>query len=496
MRERWHLFVRRLRRFERRELRDMRRWLEQTSNLVHLSILLVVPFVIGVVTALTNAIGALSFLLYPPLASGAYTLFSNPEGKYASPMRFVGGLTAGAVCGLLAVEFAVQVFYPQTPDQIHAAGAALSVFLTGAVTWALDVEEPAAFSTALLTLFVYSQIDNPEFYVLSIAVSSGIVATAFAGWRRLVYEQRAEYLYESTSGDDHVLVPMRGDSPDSTAMLGACLAAAHRAGKVVLLDIVADEQVARAERTLLREHGNARLVGTAANEGATIDSIGRDQLDSLGASEAVSGAVSTIESQASTIETQLGVPCEVVVAADGERSHAKTVIQTAHKANCDLIAAPYETSHGTVTQFIRELFGSDIDVIAHRSSTDRTRWRRVLVPVRGTSGTSHSMVDFATRLAGETGQVSVGTCITSTRERRMAEDRLADLVETFDGNIETRVSQSSIEKFLARHGQEYDLVLLGASRDRSAASRFISPPTFERIDSDEIGTDVAIVDRN
>jgi hypothetical protein len=496
MREVWQVVRRRIRRFQWRELRDMRRWLEQTSNLIHLSILLVVPLVIGLVTALANVLGVLSFLLYPPLASGAYTLFANPEGKYASPLRFVGGLTAGAVCGLLAVEFAVQVFYPQTSGQIHAVGAALSIFLTGAVTWVLDIEEPAAFSTALLTLFVYSQIDNPEFYVLSIAFSSAIVAGAFAGWRRWVYEQRAEYLYESISGDDHVLVPMRGDSARQTSMLGACLAGAHRAGKVVLLDIVDDEQVAQAERSLLREHDEARLIGVGGSTVQRMDSAGRDALDSLGGKETVSESVSTLEEQASAIETQIGVPCEVVVAVDGDTSAAKTVIQTAHQANCDLIATPYETNHGTVTQFIRELFSSDIDVIAHRSSSDRTRWRRILVPVRGTSGTAHNMVDFATRLAGKTGLVSVGTCISTGKERRNAEEQLADLVETFDGNIETRVSQTPIEKFLARHGSEYDLVILGASRDRSAASRFISPPTFERIDSDEIGTDVAIVDRN
>ncbi|MFC7132612.1 MULTISPECIES: HPP family protein [Salinibaculum] len=496
MRERWNTLLRRMRRFERREVRELRRWLEQTSNLVHLSILLIVPLVIGLVTALANALGVLSFLLYPPLASGAYTLFANPEGKYASPLRFVGGLTAGAVCGLLAVEFATRVFYTPQAGEIHAIGAALSIFLTGAVTWALDVEEPAAFSTALLTLFVYSQIDNPEFYVLSIAVSSGMVAVAFDGWRRLVYEQRAQYLYESTSGDDHVLVPMRGETARETAMLGARLAGAHRAGKVVLLDIVDDERVARAERSLLREHGNTQLVGSGEPSGEQLDSIGRDALDSLGGNEAVSESATALEEQANAIETQVGVPCEVVVAVDGDSSPARTVVRTAHEANCDLIATPYETHHGTVTSYIRGLFGSDIDVIAHRSTGGRTHWRRVLVPVRGASATAHSMVDFATRLAGKTGQVSVGTCIATNRERRGAEEKLANLVETFEGNIETRVSQTRIEKFLAQHGREYDLVFLGASRDRSAASRFISPPTFERIDSDEIGTDVVIVDRN
>lgn len=493
MRSRWRVVLDRIRRFERRELHALRHWLAKTSNLVHFSILLLVPLVIGLITALANVVGAISFLLYPPIASGAYTLFANPEGKYASPLRFVGGLTVGAVCGWVAVVLASALFYTPQPGEIHAVGAALSIFLTGVVTWGLDIEEPASFSTALLTLFVYSQIANPEIYVLSIAASSGIVALAFEGWRRLIYEQRARYLYESTRGDDHVLIPMRGDTAAETAMLGARLAAAHRAGKVVLLDIVEDEQAARAERSLLRDHGETRLV-SAETSGELLDSEGRDPLDSLGG-ESVSDAVSTLEAQANRIETRVGVPCEVVVAVDGGSS-AQTVVQTAREANCDLIATPYETRRGTVTQFTRDLFGSDIDVLVHRSRDGRTRWRRVLVPVRGPGGVATSMVDFATRLAGKTGQVSVGTCISDSRERRAAEERLANLVETFDGNIETRVSQSSIETFLTRHDHEYDLILLGASQDRSAASRFISPPTFERIDNDAIDTDVAIVDRN
>jgi hypothetical protein len=165
-------------------------------------------------------------------------------------------------------------------------------------------------------------------------------------------------------------------------------------------------------------------------------------------------------------------------------------------ANCDLIATTYETEHSTVSGFVRGLFRGDVDVIVHRSRDGRTDWNRVLVPVRGPSGVAHSMLDFALRLAGRTGEVSVATCIPSATERRRAEAMLADLVEAFEGTIETRVSEASIEAFLTDHAEEYDLVLLGASQDRSAASRFISPPTFERIDSDAIDADVAIVDRH
>jgi len=494
MESRWRALLRRVRRFERRELRELRNWLRQTRNLVHLSILLLVPLVIGLVTVLTNTLSELSFLLFPPLAAGAYTLFANPEGEYASPLRFVGGLTAGAVCGWAALLLGGTV-YTVSPGEINALGAALSMFLTGAVTWALDMEEPAAFSTALLTLFVAGQIQSVGLYVVSIAVSSGLVAVAFLGWREFVYERRARYLYESTSGDDHVLVPMRGETAEQTAMLGARLAAAHRAGKVVLLDVVDDEQRAQAERSLLAEHGDVQLVGKGRAADQHLDGADRDALDSLGG-PAASEAVSRLEAQANRVETRVGVPCEVVVAADDGTAPTTTVCRTAREANCDLVATPYETDHSTVSEFIRGVFRDDIDAIAHRSCNGGTDWKRILVPVRSPSGVAHSMLDFALRLAGRTGEVSVATCISTPAERRRAESMLADLVEAFDGNIETRVSEASIGRFLTDHAGEYDLVMLGASQDRSAASRFVSPPTFERIDNDAVDTDVAVVDRH
>ena len=71
---------------------------------------------------------------------------------------------------------------------------------------------------------------------------------------------------------------------------------------------------------------------------------------------------------------------------------------------------------------------------------------------------------------------------------------LADLVETFDGPLETRVAIEDIQTFLAENANGYDLVIIGSSQDRSSASRFISPPTFERLE--EIESDIAIVDRN
>jgi len=486
LRRRLRRLLARVRRVERRELRSLRRWLEHTQNVLHVSILLFVPLVIGLVTYLSNSLSGLSFLLYPPLAAGAFTLFADPEGRYASVRRFVGGLTAGAICGWIAVVVGTTLLYETGAGEIHAVGAALSVFLTGLLTWLLDIEEPAAFSTALLTLFVQAQIDRPELYVLSVAASSALVAGGFAVWRRLFYERRGQYLYESVRGDDHVLVPIRAGDTNTTAILGARLAAAHRAGKVVLLDLVDEKRVAEAERALLADHDAATLRGDrVANPPDDVS-----QVPGIGA---VSEAVARLEERARAVETQVGVPCEVSVAVSGQLP-AQTVLHAVERVGCDLVVAPYEEEDGQMTPYVQGLFDGDSDVLIHRARGNRNQWKRILVPVRGTGDVAPGMVEFATRLAEQTGSVSVANCIGSERERRQAEAMLADLVESFRGTIETRVARESIEAFLARNAREYDLVVVGASRDRTRVSRLVSPPTFERIG--DIDADVAIVDRN
>lgn len=102
------------------------------------------------------------------------------------------------------------------------------------------------------------------------------------------------------------------------------------------------------------------------------------------------------------------------------------------------------------------------------------------------------MIDFAYRLAGRTGSVGVCTCIPHGSQRRKAELMLADLVEAFPGEFELRVSQASIDEFLAANASHHDLIILGASTNRSTVSRFFSPPTFERLS--DLDCDVAIVD--
>ncbi|MFK5604434.1 MULTISPECIES: universal stress protein [Haloferax] len=453
----------RIRRIERREMVAFGRWIENTNNLLHLSILLIIPVLIAVVTLISNSVSTLSFLLFPPLASGSYTLFSDPEGRYASPVKFVVALTVGALCGLVAVGFTGWAYGPTGTALVHPSAAALAIFLAGATTWALDVEAPSAFSTALLTLVTGNV--NPEEYVVSIFFASVVIAIAFTVWREQFYERRAEYLYGTVRGDDHVLVPMRGETATQTAFFAARLAAAHSAGKVVLLDV---------------------LPATPADESdATPDTTADGELDAD-----ADASVERLESCAHNLRTQLGVPVEIAVAR-GDPLTATT--EAAANTNSDLVVTPYEEDRGLLSDYIRGLFGGSYDTVAFRSTGETYRWRRVLVLVARPGDAAHAMIDFATRLAGKTGSVSVTTCISSEVERRPAESKLANLVETADGNIETRVARSEVTAFIASNAASYDLVVLGSSGDRSPASRFISPPTFERIR--EIDCDVAVFDR-
>jgi len=488
----------RLRRLERREVREFRRWLEVTDTLVHLSVLVFAPVLVAAVTLLVEAVPRLSFLVFPPLASGTYTLFVDPEGKYSEPGRFVAGLTIGAVCGLGALAVSEAAWLPFAGMGSDALAAALAVCATGVITWPLTIEEPSAYSTSLLALLV-----RPEqrlLFVGSVLLASSLVAVVFAVWRDRFYEQRATFLYESTTGDDRVLVPMRGENAGETAMLGARLAAAHEASKVVLLDVVADPESAAAERALLRETIQVDIFSEAGRSGESEPSQHSRSLYSDGgtppaeptADPDLRAQVNWLETHADRIQTRTGVPCQVIVAS-AEGDPAATTVEAARTASCDLVCIPYESEHGALSGYIRRLFDCDRDVLVHRSRSDRTRWKQVLVPVRSASDVAHNMVDFATRLAGGSGGVSVGTCIGERASRRRAEEMLADLVEPFEGAIETRVARAGILEFLSSNAESYDLVVVGASRDRSAASRFVSPPTFERLD--DIETDVAIVDR-
>ncbi|MFB6070230.1 MAG: HPP family protein [Halanaeroarchaeum sp.] len=457
----------------------LRRWLSETSHLERASVLVFAPLLIAVVTYLSNAIGSISFLLFPPLASGTYTLFADPEGEYSSPVKFVGGMTIGAFAGWVALEVSAIFIYdiPASRMAVHPGGAALGLLLTGVLIWVLDLEEPTAFSTALLVLITgTSQLA----YVVGVALSSTFVAVVFVVWRESFFEERHRYLYETTSADDRVLVPMRTERSDVAALFGARLAAAHEASKVVLLGMVSEEATERAESDLaeaVAEPTDAEYI-----EGAT----------SAGEARAADLTARNLEQVAARIETHVGVPTDVVVTHESG-DVAGQVLDAADAEDCDLVVAPYETEDGDLAEYIRELFRAPRDVIAFKPHRGETQWKRVMVTVRRAGDVANAMLDYAQRLVGETGSVSVCSIIDEEAERRPAERMLADIVEVATVRTETRVTQSSFEAFLERNDAHYDLVFLGASTDRSGPSRLLNRPAFERVA--DVETDLAIVHR-
>jgi nucleotide-binding universal stress UspA family protein len=184
---------------------------------------------------------------------------------------------------------------------------------------------------------------------------------------------------------------------------------------------------------------------------------------------------------------------EFVVAVE-EGTVGETVLRTAELENCDLIVGPYETDEdGELSRFVRTVLSGDTDAVVFRTSNGRTEWHRVLVMVRSPGEVANAMLDFAHRLVTDSGTISACTCISHDRERRTAETMLGNVIETLPTPIETRIAHGSVETFLERNASHYDLAVVGASTDRSAASRFLSTPTFERIR--DLECDLAIVHR-
>jgi nucleotide-binding universal stress UspA family protein len=458
------------RRFARRRFVDARRWIEHTRNFIHVSLLLLLPMVIGVVTFISNRLDVLPFLMFPPLASGAYTLFANPESEYATPRRFVAGMTAGAFCGWVALEISTRYWYTTGSGLFHVDpfAAALGVFLTGVVTWGFNFEEPQAFSTALLVLVV--GVSQP-IYVVSVFLSASLVAGVFHAWRDRIYEQRADYLYQTTHGDDAVLVPIRGAGAEPVLSFGARIAAAHEAGKVVLLEVV-DASA-----------GDGNSDTETPNEAETDD-------ETVGSPRSVRRAAERLESHADSVTERHDVPCEVVV-MDGDPDDGTLVTRAAAENSCDLIVTPYETADGKLSRFARQLFASDFDVIVFRATGGRETWHRILVPVKYAGGIAHAMLDFADRLAGERGRTTICHSIDVESKRREAERMLADLAETFDRAFETRVVNAPIQDVIAENTAYHDLTIIGSSSERTFVSQAIDPPTFKQLD--DCDCDIAIV---
>ncbi|MFB6308174.1 MAG: HPP family protein [Haloarculaceae archaeon] len=483
----------------RRELRAYRRWIETTENMLHLVVLLVVPLLLAFVTWLSNVTPFVSFLVYPPLASGTYTLFADPESEYSSPRKFVGGMTVGALCGWLALEVSARYWYTVPPDQfhVHAGATALSVFLTGLSTWVLDLEEPTAFSAALLALVTGAE---QLVYVAGIALSSGIVAGAYTLWYDHFYEHRAQYLYQTVQSDDHVLVPLRGERDEETALFAAYLAAAHEAGKVVLYRAVPEDEIDE-EAVAAADSENEPGGGDDASRDGRDEAVApetelvfeSDEGSALSAASLPAATMRRLGTIEEYIEETVDIPCEMVV-AQGDPDDPGRTLETARAVNCDLIVSTYDMDSGREepSPYILGLFRGDIDVIAFSPTEEHTSWSRILVMVRRPGEIAHAMIDFARRLA-PAGNVTICSCIAGSGQRRAAASMLQDLAGSFQSEFQTHVSHGTVEEYLTNNSGRYDLVMIGASTDRGTASRMLSPPTFQQFG--DIDCDLAVVHR-
>ncbi|XGI83235.1 HPP family protein [Halorutilales archaeon Cl-col2-1] len=405
-----------------------RRWLSNTSNLVHISVLVFVPALLVLIIEI-GVMSQISYFLFPPLASASFTLFSDPDGDYSNPRNLIGGLTLGAFIGWASF----------TAFGYGGVAAGIALFVTGTVTWFGGFEHPSAFSATLLAVVLKA---DSYLYVISVLGATAVVGGVFYVWKTRFYDVRSEYLYEHTWSDDRVLVPIRQREDTCITDFAAQIAGAHEAGRVVLLNVTEDENVIE----------NARKLEDLANE----------------------------------IREGYDVNVEVSI-LEAELDDARAVLDAAERYSCDLIAVPWEGESG-VSDYISSLFGGDRDVVVYRPSLDEEKqdsgpWHDVLVPVKGDDELSRLMVDFASRLVGK-GAISVSKIISNESERRSAEKDLFDLVDGFTGRFETRVtnvSNISREEFISKACSEYDLMLLGASTDRPVASRFFSPPMVEQV---------------
>jgi hypothetical protein len=434
-------------------------------------IVVVVPVLLAGLTWLSNAIAVLPFVIYPPLAAGTYTLFADPESRYAEPKRFIGGMTLGAVAGWGSLALLTEFWYTVPPGQleVHAGATALAVATTALLTWGLNLEVPTAFSTALLALLAGPDVS----YVVAIALSSAIVSGVFVLWRDRIYEHRSEFLYHSSVTDDRVLIPIRGlEVDEETALFGALLAAAHEAGTVVLFRVT--------------ERGDLPPPTFGSGPEAVERPVTADEARPW----TETPGIGPLERVRAAIEETVEVPTQVVL-DEGDPSDPTDAVEAAHALDCDLIATSHEGALAEPTDYLTGLFGSDLDVVAFHPSDRTTSWSRVLVLVRGNGRTARAMLDFATRIAPTPERVSVAHTVEGAERRREAETMLAELVEAFDADLETRVATGSVGAFLERNARYYDVVFVGTSSDRSVASRLLSPPTFR--DLDPIDADVALV---
>ncbi len=421
-------------------------WLQRTTTLVRLSVLVFVPLTIGVVTWLSNISDAVAFLLFPPLAAGTYTLFSNPAN--ASPRTFVLGTTAGAGCGWIAVVIETQLTMG-TGGPVSPAGAAFSVLLAGIVTWLVRIDEPGTYSTSLLVLVTGT---NELIYILEVAASGLVMTGVFLLYRRRIYQRHTQYLYRTLHGSKTVLVPLWGVSPaDGTPP-------AHR--------IVDD-------------------IGQAvAHFGAQITAASGTRLVLLAAEnpETDGQAVDQVTEVAQRLEQQYDITCEIVVVSTTD--YIRSIKTVARDTGSDLIVTAFDPA---TPGPLESLFETGSDVVGLDTTAETRRWRRALVGIRSVEEINGVGVDIATRVADN---VRVAHSVDEGEQRHEIQQRLKRLATAIDSTITTQVTSIAPTEYFTTAATDYDLLVLGAGTDRTAVSRAITPPLFYQL---QTACDIAVV---
>jgi hypothetical protein len=422
-----------------------------TDNFLSLSVVLLVPLVIAAVTVASNAYAELSFLLFPPLASGTYSLFSDPDDSRRSASNFIRGTTAGSLCG-----YGADLLGGGNSAGIDPVAAGLAMFFVGIVSWMIQLQSPSAFATALLVLTTTEA--SAIGYVASVAIGSVIVASAFVGWYELIYNRRTEFLYGSLSTADRVAVPA-ASADDPAIDLGAALAAAHDAGQLILVGVIDDPTAPISEDRPFVDLGE------------------------------------TLSARAEIMAEQNELPCEAVVAGGDTQTVITDAVQ---QSNSDLVVASGTPDDATR---IQTALGLKTDAVALRSFGSHEPWQRVLVMISRPGDIAHAMLDFAGRITDAAqstnshgrARVTACTCIAAESDRRAAERLLANVVRTIDQPVDTEIGRSDPATFVADNDGSYDLVLFGAPHRPDDPARFVTGDGAAQLG--DISCDVAVVDR-
>ena len=366
-------------------------------------------------------------------------------------------------------------------DRLRVRVPVLAVvpLVVATVTWLSNVSDVVPFllfppiAAGTYVLFRDPRRARPGDFVI------GVTAGAVAGWLAVgVTSGATPGLRVSPTGAAlsvflaavvTVVIGVEEPMALSTALLVLVTGAtevAYVAGMAVTSVLVAGLFVLYRER--IYEPGEQYIHRSRQGETVLVALWGSDSVAHLGARLAGSGrvvlmataddtsgaAADRAERLADELERGYAVDCEVlVVPAD---SRVTRLLGTAADARAGLIVVPTDpAAPGSFEQLTR----SGIDVVGLHSPNDRSHWERALVGRR--SPKEDKRVHEIARLCADTVRV-----------------------------WEDEETTTEPAKALGEAGDAYDLLVVGASTDRSVVSRLFSLPTFYKL---ETTADVAVV---